>query len=357
MSADPAPTPEILLTGATGFFGAFLLDALLKTAAPTVHCLVRATDDRHARQRVRQNLLRYHLWRPEISDRIAAIAGDLAEPRLGLDSTKYERIAGQVATIFHNGAIVNHMLPLSHLAAANVEGTRALVQLAAHGMAKKLVHMSANAVLDGYATGYVESKRQAENVIRDAVAAGAVAGVYRLPRLAPDSRGGRPNENDAMIRLVEIILQVGAAPETTMAEHWVSADIAAATIVTAATDDVYYTLVADRPIVLPDLLAAASDAGFDIPVEPLDRWVTRVQALRSTEYDVTLGLLGLDGAQLPEPPPQARADRGTALVAPRITRAALARYFTRCRAGFSFLGTPESERGRRQPGWTNSAAQ
>ncbi|HEX5120919.1 MAG TPA: thioester reductase domain-containing protein [Pseudonocardiaceae bacterium] len=359
MSADAsaaAERPGILLTGATGFFGSFLLDTLLEMTEGTVYCLVRATDDRHARTRVRQNLLRYHRWRPEVADRLAAIAGDLAQPRLGLDSTKYERIASQVTTIYHNGAIVNHMLPLSHLAAANVDGTRALTQLAAHGMSKKLVHMSANAVIDGYATGYVESKRQAENVIRDAVADGVCGSVYRLPRLAPDSRGGQPNENDAMIRLVEIILAVGTAPETRIAEDWVSADVAARAIVAAgaraACGDVY-TLVADEPVVLPYLLAAATDAGFDIPVEPLPDWVARVKALRSTEYDVTLGLLGLDGTDVADPDsgaPVDGADRGTPLVAERITRAALTRYFARCRAGFDgarqpyspFIGTPQS---------------
>src|SRR4029453_5620531 len=55
----PARPERILLTGATGFLGAFLLDELLRQTAATVYCLVRSADEEAGRRRIEQNLASY----------------------------------------------------------------------------------------------------------------------------------------------------------------------------------------------------------------------------------------------------------------------------------------------------------
>jgi thioester reductase-like protein len=333
-----APDAETLLTGATGFFGAFLLTELLATTPAPVNCLVRAKDETHARQRIRQNLLRYHRWDPALADRVTVTVGNLAEPRLGLDDETFADLAARTGEIYHNGATVNHLLPLSHLEAANVRGTETLLELADATAARTLHYLSANAVADGHDTGYAESKRRSEQKVLAAAADGIAATVYRLPRIAPDTWTGIPNENDITIRLINLILQVGSAPDITFTEIWVAADVAASAIVATANragGGETYSLWSEERVSMPYLLDVAEEAGFRIPLQPLDEWLERVHTLNASEHEVTLGVLGMDDANIAEPGDGLGDDRyGDLVAAPRITRSALIRYFDRCRAGF-----------------------
>ncbi|MFD7719116.1 amino acid adenylation domain-containing protein, partial [Streptomyces sp. NPDC059814] len=79
----PRPSARPLLTGASGFLGAFLLRDLVETTDGPVDCLVRAADDHTAAQRLRANLERYGLWRPRYAELIHPVPGDLAAPGLG----------------------------------------------------------------------------------------------------------------------------------------------------------------------------------------------------------------------------------------------------------------------------------
>jgi hypothetical protein len=52
-----APRPErVLLTGATGFLGSFLLSELLRHTRTDVYCLVRAPDAEEGKKRLRRAL-------------------------------------------------------------------------------------------------------------------------------------------------------------------------------------------------------------------------------------------------------------------------------------------------------------
>jgi thioester reductase-like protein len=73
-----------LLTGATGFVGAFLLHDLLKQTSADVHCLLRADDLEMGVQRLKRNLNNYLLWDDSFAERIKPVLGDLGEPQLGL---------------------------------------------------------------------------------------------------------------------------------------------------------------------------------------------------------------------------------------------------------------------------------
>ena len=50
----PQPLNEVLLTGATGFLGAHLLDQLLHQTSVRVHCLVRCKDEADGLRRIRK---------------------------------------------------------------------------------------------------------------------------------------------------------------------------------------------------------------------------------------------------------------------------------------------------------------
>jgi hypothetical protein len=106
---DAGPPPrwaqptDILLTGATGFFGVHLLRELLATTSARVHCLVRAHNAGHGRERIAQAAARYELGRLPLG-RVIALAGDLAAPDLGLPPDTFDELARRVDVIHHAAA-------------------------------------------------------------------------------------------------------------------------------------------------------------------------------------------------------------------------------------------------------------
>ncbi|HEV7517999.1 MAG TPA: amino acid adenylation domain-containing protein, partial [Thermoanaerobaculia bacterium] len=138
LPADLRPSPtadaaraDVLLTGATGFVGAFLLRELLDRTAVTVYCLVRAGEPRLAAARLRSAMESYGLWREADGHRVVPIAGDLSRPALGLTEEGAAALARQIGAILHCGATVNFTSPYAVSKAANVGGTIEVLRLAA----------------------------------------------------------------------------------------------------------------------------------------------------------------------------------------------------------------------------------
>lgn len=133
-----ATTGHVLLTGATGFLGVHLLHHLATTLPPgaRIYALVRAADDRAAADRLRTAMARARLpvssgigeWGSDA--RVVPIAGSLDRRRLGLADGAYERLAAAVDGIYHVAAQVHFEARYGELRAANVEGTRRLLELA-----------------------------------------------------------------------------------------------------------------------------------------------------------------------------------------------------------------------------------
>ncbi len=109
------------VTGATGFIGRHLVERLLEREGD-VHVLVREGS------RGRLETLRREKWGG--SDRIKAVVGDLAEPRLGLSDADVEGLTGQVRHFFHLAAVYDMTADDERNRVANVEGTRNAVALA-----------------------------------------------------------------------------------------------------------------------------------------------------------------------------------------------------------------------------------
>ena len=98
---------KVLLTGATGFLGAFLLHELLTDEDTIVHCLVRADDAAFAKERLRENLVTYGLLTDAFDERVVPVVGDLSKHSLGLSPEAFAELADQVDGIYHSAAIVD----------------------------------------------------------------------------------------------------------------------------------------------------------------------------------------------------------------------------------------------------------
>ena len=89
-----------VVTGATGALGAHILSQLILKTSLHVVALVRATDDKDAAQRLRQNLEERKLDAID-STRYSAIAAMLSEDRLGLREAIYERLLTETKLVIH----------------------------------------------------------------------------------------------------------------------------------------------------------------------------------------------------------------------------------------------------------------
>jgi fatty acid CoA ligase FadD9 len=251
-SAAPpaAEVKTVLVTGATGFLGRFLLLEWLERMAPVggkVVAIVRGRDDADALARLAAV---FDSGDADLTQRFAELAaghlevrnGDLANERMGLSETAWSQLAGSVDLIVHPAAFVNHVLPYSQLFGPNVVGTAELIRLAITERLKPIINISSIAVtflpggssllaedadvreaypvLDttaaGYATGYGMSKWAGEVLLRNAHEAfGLPVSIFRCGMILAHSRyAGQLNLPDMFTRLLLSISLTGLAPAT-----------------------------------------------------------------------------------------------------------------------------------------------
>lgn len=236
-AAADAPVAEgagdILLTGASGFLGAFLLATLLeRTRDRVVLCHVRAATAAAGLQRLERSLRAHLLWRDEYAGRFEALPGDLAKPQLGLSDNSIDRVTRSVSLIVHNGATVHWLLPYAALKPANVGGTIEVLRLACRGRTKRVCYVSTTSVFDdaahlaassiaeddalascaGLSGGYPHSKFVADRLITLAATRGLSTCVVRPGYIGGDAERGVWNVDDFLCRLLKGCVQLGAAP-------------------------------------------------------------------------------------------------------------------------------------------------
>jgi long-chain acyl-CoA synthetase len=210
----------ILLTGATGFLGAQVARRLLERTDLDLVALVQAPDQATARRQ----LLRAWWDFPELAEevggaatllagerkagRVLTLAGDVREPRLGLEPATWSGLAGRLTHIIHAAADLRLTAPLAELRPTNVDGVAHVLELARaahrdHGLAR-LVHVSTAYVAGlrpgevgeddltdrwGFANAYEHTKYEGERLVRAAQAELPVT-VVRPAMVVGDSSTG-----------------------------------------------------------------------------------------------------------------------------------------------------------------------
>jgi amino acid adenylation domain-containing protein/thioester reductase-like protein len=302
---DAGPPPawrqpaDILLTGATGFFGVHLLRELLASTGARVHCLVRARSAEHGRERIAQAVERWEIGRLPL-DRVIAVPGDLAQPGLGLPRATFEGLARTVDVIHHAGALVNFIYPYSELRAPNVTGTRELIRLAGLYRGIPVHYVSTAAVLAGFgragvrhvseetplayaeylSVGYVESNYVAEEMLRSAARLGLPVAIYRPLDIVGDQHSGVWNLATEMCAMIRFITDTGIAPDVDLPLDFAPADICAGAIgyiaSHAAAAGITYHLASPRRALLGSLTGRLRNFGFTINEIPYQEWVDKL---------------------------------------------------------------------------------
>ncbi|NGY63509.1 acyltransferase domain-containing protein [Lentzea sp. NEAU-D13] len=286
---------EILLTGATGFLGAFLLRDLLDQTTARVHCLVRADDDTTALARLKNNLDWYGL---DVDlDRVRTVRGDLAEPRLGLDEQRFDNLARKIDVVYHAGAQVNWLQPYQDLKAANVKGTEEVLRLAARHRTVRVHYVSTTGVFaqpggpkstdaetgpaEQLPTGYQQSKWVSEEIVREAQRRGLPVTVYRPDTVCGSQVDGACQTNDFVWRSLKGCLQAKAVPAQAKGLFTIApVDYVSAAIVGLSMEprqDTYH-LYNPEPVSLNNLIDRLNHHGYDLEEIPRDQWNDRVSS-------------------------------------------------------------------------------
>ena len=212
-SAPAYGRPGVLLTGATGFLGGYLLKELVERTEMPIYCLTRSDGTLGARARLMDNL--HFLFGADAVEawpleRIAIVEGDLAKERFGLSEAGYAELAEHTGAVFHAAAMLWHFGKLEQFLKVNVQGTENLLAFCSAGMPKTLNHISTLAVSGRRCDNpknlfteadfhesmecpnvYVETKYEAEKRLRPAMLAGHAVRIFRPGFIMGDSKTGR----------------------------------------------------------------------------------------------------------------------------------------------------------------------
>jgi len=234
---------EVLLTGATGFVGRFVLrDLLCMEGGLVVHCLVRATDGEHGWQRLRGALEQAEIWDEAFAARIRVVAGDLCEPRFGLGRAGFDDLAQRIDAVLHFAAEVSLSTPYLAIRTVNAFSMRNVLELCLRTRLKHLFHASTMGVYPQYFCdfanefagrgihhqgqpdleemkrmfplgigGYPWSKLVAEQGVLFAQQAGLPAAVFRLP-LTSRSTTGFTQPSETSVRVYAAAVDVKLLP-------------------------------------------------------------------------------------------------------------------------------------------------
>ena len=317
--ADITAPRHVLLTGVTGFVGAFLVRDLLHDTEATIHCLVRAADEDAAMERIKQNMVTYDLWEEAYATRVSALPGDLGQPQFGLPDQQFAELTHKIDVIVHNGALVNFIYSYHEHKAPNVLGTREVLRLASREKLKAVHFVSTLSVFhtgrhdDGQVFyenddleeigvpfgGYAQSKWVGEKMIMTAAERGLPAAIYRPGLVSGDSQSGVWNTADMMSTMTVACSAVGVVPDLDVNVDLVPVDYVSKALVTLALKSSSMGKIFNicNPQMMPyeEVLDLVRAAGLPLQAMPFDQWremlISMAQQLGGDNWNPYLPLL------------------------------------------------------------------
>ncbi len=296
---------QVLLTGATGFLGSFLLTDLLQQTNARIYCLVRSSSSADAAERLKSHLQSWMLWNQSFASRIVAVPADLAQPLFGLPRDYFNFLADTVDAVYHSGAYVDFIQPYRRLKEANVTGTATVLRLAAQGRYKPVHFVSTVNVFNGadpsrilyesdrlsdeqeLRTGYDQSKWVAESLVNIARSRGIPVSIYRPGPIIGHSQTGMSNAHDLFHRVISGGIRWGYMPDMDIALNLSPIDYVSGAIIQISRQPSAlgktFHLVNANTVNVRQLLDWVESSGYSFSRLPYSEW--RERLLQASEHD------------------------------------------------------------------------
>lgn len=218
-----------ILTGATGSLGAHLLAQLVGNSdIKTVYCLVRGSKPA---ERIKESLKERKIEHADFG-KVVAIAADLSQPGLGLNSSILAELREEVSLIMHIAWPVNFNLRLKSFE-PHIAGLHNLIQFSLsvkRSTPAQLFFCSSisaafntptpaiipEAVIEDFSraanTGYAQSKFVGEHIVQNSRRFGALSYVVRVGQIVGDTRNGVWNDKEFVPLILRSALTLKALP-------------------------------------------------------------------------------------------------------------------------------------------------
>ena len=304
---------KILLTGATGFLGAYLIRALIRqydSEDLRIYCLVRSDSKEAAMERLVSNMKHFECWQDGWESHLIPVTGDLSAYRLGLSDETWEELTGEVEAVYHNGALLNFVFPYEYLRGTNVTGTVETLRFACAGKPKYYHYVSSYSVYDtpnhlgkhvyendpmrvstGFSLAYSETKWVSEKLVGIARSRNLHAVIYR-PGDITGAENGIWALEDMVSRMIVGMIQMGCIPHTTYCMHMTPVDYVADAIAYISTRPEaighVFNVINPHPLRARNLITMVRQCGYPIRYISFIRWRSMLKSANSSDNALAL---------------------------------------------------------------------
>lgn len=300
---------NILLTGATGFLGAHILDSFIKNEKGKIYCIIRNGSGLTAQAKLHQKLNYYfgNKYDKLLGKRIFAITGDITKPGFGLNYEDLLELASSTDVIINSAARVSHYGIYNDFYDSNVKSVKNIIEFC-FSFNKKFYQISTLSIsgnaFDTSSTTqnlnekkyfnetnlyigqtldnvYTHSKFEAECLVLDAISKGLDAYILRMGNLMPRIKDGvfqeNVKENAYMNRLASFI-KIGYIPDYILSEYLEftpidsSADAIIKIITHPTKNNRIFHLFNHNHVPIKIILNIFSKEGFKLEIIPEERF-------------------------------------------------------------------------------------